>query len=76
MASGLALPAVTLSSLTALDHPQRLQKYQWDGADNDQVWLAQQAKARGLKYIYADAWSAPGFMKTNGKDSNVSLITI
>jgi O-glycosyl hydrolase len=56
--------------------PSAAPKYQWDGADNDQVWLAQQAKARGLKYIYADAWSAPGFMKTNGKDSNVSLITI
>ncbi|KAF3005686.1 hypothetical protein E8E13_005082 [Curvularia kusanoi] len=50
--------------------PSAAPKYQWDGADNDQVWLTQQAKTRGLKYIYADAWSAPGFMKTNGKDSN------
>jgi O-glycosyl hydrolase len=56
--------------------PSAAPKYQWDGADNNQVWLTQQAKTRGLKYIYADAWSAPGFMKTNGKDSNVSLTTM
>lgn len=53
--------------------PTAAPKYQWDGADNDQVWLTQQAKTRGLEYIYADAWSAPGFMKTNGKDSNVGI---
>lgn len=56
--------------------PSAAPKYQWDGVDNDQVWLTQQAKTRGLKYIYADAWSAPGFMKTNGKDSNASFYTL
>ncbi|XP_014550292.1 glycoside hydrolase family 30 protein [Bipolaris victoriae FI3] len=50
--------------------PTGTPKYQWDGADNDQVWLTQQAQTRGLKLIYADAWSAPGYMKSNGKDSN------
>jgi hypothetical protein len=35
--------------------------------DEYQVWLAQQALARGVKYIYADAWSADGYMKTNSK---------
>ena len=26
-------------------------------------------KKYGVKTVYGDAWSAPGFMKTNGKDS-------
>lgn len=56
--------------------PSAAPTYQWDGVDNNQVWLTQQAKTRGLKYIYADAWSAPGFMKTNGQDSNVRTIKI
>ena len=34
--------------------------------DEYQVWLSHQAIARGVKYIYADAWSADGYMKTNG----------
>lgn len=55
--------------------PTGTPKYQWDGADNDQVWLTQQAQTRGLKLIYADAWSAPGYMKSNGKDSNVCRMT-
>ncbi|KAI1665774.1 Glycoside hydrolase family 30 protein [Pyrenophora tritici-repentis] len=45
-------------------------KYQWDGGDNNQVWLTKQAKARGLTFIYADAWSAPPFMKTNNDEAN------
>lgn len=46
--------------------------YVWDGYDADQVWLTKEALAYGggLKYVYADAWSAPGYMKTNGDDSN------
>jgi glucuronoarabinoxylan endo-1,4-beta-xylanase len=42
----------------------------WDGSDNNQVWLSKQAMAYGVKTIYADAWSAPGYMKTNNSDSN------
>jgi glucuronoarabinoxylan endo-1,4-beta-xylanase len=42
----------------------------WDGSDNSQVWLAQQAQRYGVHQFYADAWSAPGYMKTNGSDSN------
>jgi O-glycosyl hydrolase len=38
-------------------------KYVWDGSDGHQVWFSQQAMAYGVKTIYADAWSAPGFMK-------------
>jgi glucosylceramidase len=45
-------------------------RYVWDGSDNSQVWLAQQALRYGVRQIYADTWSAPGYMKTNGSDSN------
>lgn len=34
--------------------------------DQYQVWLSHQAIARGVNTIYADAWSADGYMKTNG----------
>jgi glucosylceramidase len=43
--------------------------YVWDGNDGGQVWLAKQAQAYGVRTFYADAWSAPGFMKTNGTDA-------
>ncbi|KAK3051737.1 hypothetical protein LTR09_007037 [Extremus antarcticus] len=36
--------------------------------DQYQGWLSKQAKARGVNYIYADAWSADGYMKTNNTD--------
>lgn len=45
-------------------------KYVWDGDDGGQVWLAKQAKAYGVTRFYADAWSAPGYMKDNGDDAN------
>ncbi|MDH2424368.1 glycoside hydrolase [Sphaerisporangium sp. TRM90804] len=44
--------------------------YEWDGDDGGQVWLAKEAKAYGVRRFYADAWSAPGYMKDNGSDSN------
>ncbi|OIW27146.1 glycoside hydrolase [Coniochaeta ligniaria NRRL 30616] len=44
--------------------------YVWDGKDSGQVWVSQQALRYGVKTFYGDAWSAPGFMKTNGKDTN------
>ncbi|MCO6009008.1 hypothetical protein NE236_28945 [Actinoallomurus purpureus] len=50
--------------------PDAPPKYVWDGDDGGQVWLAQQAKAYGVKRFYADAWSAPGFMKDDGTDAN------
>jgi O-glycosyl hydrolase len=43
--------------------------YVWDGSDSGQLWVAQQAELRGVHQIYADAWSAPGYMKTNGSDA-------
>ncbi|MFJ8590195.1 glycoside hydrolase family 30 beta sandwich domain-containing protein [Streptomyces sp. NPDC093598] len=44
--------------------------YVWDRDDKGQVWLAQQAEAYGVNRFYADAWTAPGYMKTNGTDAN------
>jgi O-glycosyl hydrolase len=39
--------------------------------DQGQLWFAQQIKSRyGVTNIYADAWSAPGYMKTNGSAVN------
>ena len=50
--------------------PAAAPRWVWDGSDNSQVWLAQQALTYGVKRIYADAWSAPGYMKSNGSDSH------
>ncbi|GAA2520165.1 glycoside hydrolase family 30 protein [Streptomyces longisporus] len=50
--------------------PNATPKYTWDGVDKGQVWLAKQARAYGVNRFYADAWTAPGYMKTNGTDAN------
>lgn len=51
--------------------PSRPLIYAWDGSDNKQLWVAQEAvHTYGVPTIYADAWSAPGYMKTNGNDAN------
>lgn len=59
--------------------PSSAMQYVWDGSDNKQLWVSQEAVKRGVRTIYADAWSAPGYMKTNGNDANggslVSFIT-
>src|ERR1700679_2012218 len=44
--------------------------YVFDGSDRGQVWIAQQGQRYGLNTFYADAWSAPGFMKTNNQIDN------
>ncbi|KAI1334429.1 glycoside hydrolase family 30 protein [Xylariaceae sp. FL0016] len=41
--------------------PTSAPKYVWDGSDNKQLWVSQEAVKRGVKTIYADAWSAPGY---------------
>ena len=39
--------------------------------DQGQLWFAQQIKADfGVTNVFADAWSAPGFMKTNNSATN------
>lgn len=55
--------------------PSGTPTYVWNGndpaQDQGQVWLARQAKQNyGVTNFYNDAWSAPGFMKTNGTDTN------
>lgn len=51
--------------------PNAAPKYQWDGKDSGQLWVAQEAvKTYGVKTFYADAWSAPGYMKTNNNENN------
>jgi O-glycosyl hydrolase len=55
---------------TSPGSPGGTPKYTFDGSDSGQVWFSQQAMTYGVKTIYADAWSAPGFMKTNGNEAN------
>lgn len=50
--------------------PNATPKYTWDGSDSSQVWFSRQARRYGVTTIYADAWSAPGYMKTNGNEAN------
>jgi O-glycosyl hydrolase len=45
--------------------------YTWDESDNGQIWLSKTVQNEyGLKTIYANAWSAPAFMKTNNNVNN------
>jgi glucosylceramidase len=50
--------------------PNATPAYVWDGDDGGQVWFLKQAQRYGVHRFLADAWSAPGFMKTNGSDTN------
>lgn len=51
--------------------PSAAPKYVWDANDNSQVWVSTEAaKTYGVKTVYANAWSAPGYMKTNNNDAN------
>ncbi|GAA2660385.1 glycoside hydrolase family 30 beta sandwich domain-containing protein [Paractinoplanes durhamensis] len=50
--------------------PNATPQYVWDGDDDGQVWLSKQAQSYGVNRFYANAWSAPGYMKTNGNEAN------
>lgn len=51
--------------------PKAVPTYVWNRDDQGQVWLSQQVKKNyGITQIYANAWSAPGFMKTNDSETN------
>ncbi|KAJ5198714.1 uncharacterized protein N7498_007831 [Penicillium cinerascens] len=50
--------------------PNAKPEYVWDHYDSGQFPLAQQAYSRGLQTLYADAWSAPGYMKTDDDNDN------
>lgn len=54
--------------------PDAKPTYVFDGSDSGQLWVSQQAERRGVHQIYADAWSAPGFMKTVGTDFGGGLL--
>lgn len=49
-------------------------KYEWDDDDKGQVWFSKQAMSYGVRTIYADAWSAPGFMKTSGNEATAGYL--
>lgn len=51
--------------------PDAAPQYAWDGKDSGQLWLSKVAyDTYGVRQIYGDAWSAPGYMKTNGNENN------
>jgi glucuronoarabinoxylan endo-1,4-beta-xylanase len=50
--------------------PNATPRYVWNGDDDGQVWLSKQAQSYGVSRFYANAWSAPGYMKTNGDEAN------
>lgn len=54
--------------------PSGTPTYVWNTSDPhldaDQVWFAQTAKSYGVTQFFADAWSAPSYMKTNNALKN------
>lgn len=45
--------------------------YTFDGSDSGQLWLTTEAvHTYGVRTVYANAWSAPGYMKTNRDAAN------
>jgi O-glycosyl hydrolase len=44
--------------------------YVWDGKDSGQLFLSKRAQEYGVQTFYANAWSAPGCMKTNNNENN------
>ena len=67
---GIGSTANTSIQPTDPGGPNATPNYVWGGDDAGQVWLAKEAKAYGVSRFYADAWSAPGYMKTNGDEAN------
>ncbi len=56
--------------------PTAKPQYQFDGKDSGQLWVSQEAyKTYGVRTFYANSWSAPGYMKTNGKETNGGAIS-
>ncbi|KAE8441235.1 hypothetical protein EG329_005599 [Mollisiaceae sp. DMI_Dod_QoI] len=50
--------------------PSATPNYTWDGKDSGQLFVAKKAKSYGVSTFYANAWSAPGYMKTNNNENN------
>jgi glucuronoarabinoxylan endo-1,4-beta-xylanase len=66
----IASDAANTIEPTSPGSPNGTPAYRFNGSDTSQVWLSQQAMGYGVRTIYADAWSAPGFMKNNGNEAN------
>lgn len=63
-------PGITIEP-SAPASPAARPAYQPLGNDQGQEWLARTIRAGyGVTDVFADAWSAPGFMKTNGSPIN------
>ena len=45
-----------------------------DFQDWGQLWMTKEARKRGPVTVYADAWSAPGYMKTNNSEINGGML--
>jgi O-glycosyl hydrolase len=50
--------------------PSAAPQYVFNHNDSGQFPLAQQAYTRDLKTLYGNAWSAPGYMKTNNDENH------
>jgi O-glycosyl hydrolase len=50
--------------------PKAATQYQWDGKDSGQLFVSQEAVKYGVKTFYGNAWSPPGYMKTNNNENN------
>ncbi|CAG8955265.1 hypothetical protein HYFRA_00011247 [Hymenoscyphus fraxineus] len=50
--------------------PAATPNYVWDGKDSGQLFVSKEAWKYGVRTFYANAWSAPGYMKTNGNENN------
>lgn len=61
---------------TSPGSPSGTPSYRWDGDDRGQLWFTKAAVSRGVKAIYADAWSAPGFMKTSGNEATAGYVPV
>ncbi|CVL06933.1 uncharacterized protein FMAN_12025 [Fusarium mangiferae] len=49
---------------TNADDPEKQPVFHFDGDDDGQVWFSKQAMSYGVETIYANAWSAPVYMKS------------
>ncbi|KAJ4103955.1 hypothetical protein NW760_010630 [Fusarium oxysporum] len=49
---------------TNTDNPAKQPVFHFDGDDDGQVWFSKQAMSYGVETIYANAWSAPLYMKS------------
>ncbi|PNP76803.1 hypothetical protein FNYG_09907 [Fusarium nygamai] len=49
---------------TNTDNPEKQAIFHFDGDDDGQMWFSKQAMKYGVDTIYANAWSAPVYMKS------------